>query len=98
MLRFLWNGIKDSGGKLQRCSYSLAAMMQHPVGTVTVYARDRRFSEEVRAAFTVENDTDLMADYFDKDRFLVTPDHPLYTQVQAAVAKREAHYNRRFPD
>jgi hypothetical protein len=94
-LRFFWNGIKAGDGKLQPCSYSGAELLHSPAGTITIYAK-RSFSAEVRQSFTVENDTDSMTDYFEHDRIRVRPNHPLYPQVKAALAAREAHYSKRF--
>lgn len=98
-LRFFWNGIKVGTGKIQRCSYSLGALLRHPAGTITIYGKEYwpGFSAEVRAAFTVENDSDLQTDYFEKDRIRVTPDHPLYSEIRAAWEAHEAHYAKRFP-
>lgn len=103
MLKFYWNGIKENGGKLQRAHYSRGGLANHPEGTITIYARDYGpFSAEVRQAFKVENDTDIMTDYFDKDTIRVEPAHPLYQQVKTAhdaqrahSAKREAKWNER---
>jgi hypothetical protein len=95
-LRFFYNGIKGSDGKLQKVNYSEGALLNHPEGTITIYARDYiRFSAEVREAFTVENNSDSMTDYFEQDRIRVVPSHPLYAQVKAAVEKRKAHFARR---
>jgi hypothetical protein len=95
-LKFKWNGIKASDGKLQRAFYSDGALLNSPAGTITIYGRDYKpFSAEVREAFKVENDSDGMTDYFETDRIRVTPAHPLYSQVQAALVAREAHYAKR---
>lgn len=90
---FYWNGLKDAkGAKLQKAYYSDGALTRHPAGTLTIYARDyAHFSAQVHAAFTVENDSDLMTDYFDRDRIRVIPTHPLYPQVRAAFEAQEAH-------
>lgn len=97
-LRFFWNGIKVGTGKLQRCFYSLGALLHHPPGTITIYGkRYRPFSEEVHRAFVVEDNTEYVSDYFDNEHMRVTPDHPLYGQVKAAWQAREAHYAKRFP-
>ncbi len=94
-LRFYWNGIKASDGKLQRCSYSGGPYIGHPDGTITVYSKDyRRFSQEVREAFTVENGTDTQTDYFENDRFRVQPGHHLYDAVRDAMKAGEAHRDR----
>lgn len=95
-LRFFWNGIKGSDKKLQRVFYSDGALMNSPAGTITIYGRDyRSFSAEIRDAFKVENDSDMMTDYFEQDRIRVTPDHPLFDQVKIALQAREAHYAKR---
>lgn len=97
MLKFFWNGIKDSGGKLQRCHYSKGALKHHPDGTFTIYAKDYGpFSEEIRQNFTVENDTEIITDYIMKDHIRVMPDHPLYPDVYAAWKKRESRYASRI--
>jgi len=89
-LRFYWNGIKAGDGKLQRCSYS-----SYQDGTITVHAKDyRRFSQEVRQAFTVENGTDTMTDYFENDRFRVQSGHHFYDVISAAMKAGEAHRER----
>jgi hypothetical protein len=94
-LKFLWNGIKANGGKLQSASYSTGRLTGYPEGTITIYAnRYRRFSVEVCEAFEVQNDTDSCSDYFEGDRVRVTPDHPLYAQVKAAALANEAHYDK----
>lgn len=96
-LRFFWNGIKGSDKKLQLAWYSGGELLNHPAGTITIYARDYvGFSKEVHAQFTVENNTDSMTDYFEKDRIRVTPTHALYAQVQGALAAHTAHFDKRF--
>lgn len=100
-LKFFWNGIKGLDGKLQKASYSDGQLLNHPSGTLTIYAGTRgnagcsRFKADVRQAFAVENDSDSMTDYFESDRIRVTPDHPLYAAVKAAMEARTAHYANR---
>lgn len=96
-LKFLWNGIKVNGGKLQKASFSMpgsyAPWSGLPEGTITIYAKgSRRFSAEIGEAFEVQNDTDYMTDYFESDRIRVKPDHPLYVQVLAAVKASDEHH------
>ena len=91
---FYFNGIKDGkGSKLQKAWFSLGGLTsKYPAETITIYARDYcRFSEKVRACFSVQNDTDTMTDYFDSDRIRVIPSHPLYPAVQAAMRAQDAH-------
>jgi len=92
-LRFFWNGIKVGKGKLQRVFYSGGEYLNHPSGTIAIYAREHTpFSPEIRAAFTVKNDSDGMIDYFETDSIKVHPDHPLYQKVKDALDARNAHY------
>lgn len=95
--KFLWNGIKVNGGKLQKASFSLprcyTAESGLPVGTITIYAKNYSgFSAEVWEAFDVRNDSDGMTDYFETDRIRVKPDHPLYSQALAAVKASDEHH------
>ena len=97
-LKFYYNGIKENGGRLQLCSYTDGKLLHHPEGTITIYGkRYRDFSDGVRAAFTVENNTELETDYFENDRIRVTPDHPLYPQVRDAFLKYAARVAARRP-
>jgi len=95
MLKFFYNGIKASDGKLQKCSYSKG--YSHDPQAITIYARNyNRFCKEIRAQFTVENNTDSMTDYFEEDRIRVNADHPLYAQVAAAEAQKAARWEKRM--
>lgn len=92
-IKFLWNGIKVNGGKLQPACYSIGPLTNYPEGTITIYARNyRRFSVEVGEVLEVHNDSDCMTDYFENDRIRVTADHPLYPAVLAASQACDAHY------
>ncbi len=96
MLKFFYNGIKGETGKLQRCFYSNGALLRHPEGTITIYSREySHFSADIQAAFDVENDSDCMTDYFEKDRIRVMPSHPLYPQVLAALKLMEARSEKK---
>ena len=94
-LRFFWNGIKGTDGKLQKCSYSAGTYTEAsriPAGTITIYGKDyKRFSSEVCAAFEVKNDGDPYTDYVVDDTIRVTPSHPMFSLVRAAFDKSEAH-------
>lgn len=96
MLKFYWNGIKENGGKLQRAWYSYGNLLNYPAETITIYGRDyASFSPEIQKAFTIENDSDMMTDYFEQDRIRVRPDHPLYAEVFATYQKAQTHSNAR---
>ena len=93
-IRFFWNGIKGSDGKLQPAQITNGAYYNLPAGTITIYAKKYSgFSEEVRAAFgSIENNSDSQTDYFETDKIRVVPTHPLYAAVKAAADKRDARY------
>jgi hypothetical protein len=93
-LRFFWNGIKGSDGKLQSAIYSDGELLRYPAGTISIYAKSR-FEGDVKTHFTVENDSDMMTDYFEPDRIRVAPSHPLYAQVKQACEARKAHYGQK---
>lgn len=93
-LRFFWNGIKTKSGKLERCSYSKGALINHPnEEIITIYAKDyNSFSADIRACFHVTNDSDGYSDYYDNDKLRLLPNHPLYPQVIMAFAAQEEYY------
>lgn len=92
-IKFFWNGIKGADGKLQRAWYSDGPWNNLPSDCITIYARNyRRFSKEVAEAFAIENNTDLMTDYFENDKIRVFPTHALFADVKAAVVKAKAHH------
>lgn len=92
--KFVWNGIKVNAGKLQKARYmgNYTPASGLTAGTITIYARDYRFSREVWETFDVVNDSDIMTDYFEKDVIRVKPDHPLYAQVLKACKACDEHY------
>ena len=93
MIKFYYNGVREDG-KLNRCYFSKGPYRLESGlvdETITIYARDSRFGKEMRELFVVENDTDIMTDYFEDDRVSVSPDHPLYARVNAAWEKSRAH-------
>ena len=96
---FYWNGIKDAKGeKLQKCWYSphKSVTGKYPAGTISITARNyARFSKLVAECFQVENDSDVMTDYFDYDRIYVIPTHPLYPAAKAALDANTAHYAKK---
>ena len=99
-LRFFWNGIKGTDGKLQKCSFSTGTYTEAssiPAGTITIYGKYyKRFCSDVKAVFEVKNDTDSQSDYFVDDTIRVTPSHPMFSLVRAAFDKSEAHNAQRY--
>lgn len=53
--------------------------------TIKIRSRKSRFPAEVRAAFTIENNSDSREDYFEGDSIRITARHPLYAAVKAAA-------------
>lgn len=43
------------------------------------------FPAEVREAFALENNSDMMTDYFEADSIRLLPGHPCYDAVRAVV-------------
>jgi hypothetical protein len=88
----MWNGIKVDG-KLFKGWYSMGQLRNYPQGTITIYASEYdRFP--IIEGLQVQNDSDSMTDYFEKDRIRVTPDNPHYEAVKAAYEKRQAHIDK----
>jgi hypothetical protein len=94
MLKFFYNGLKASDGKLEKAHYSAGPYTPESGlsdDTISITAREyMRFSAEIQAAFVVVNHTDTMSDFFDKDRIRVTSSHALYPQVKAAYLAQQA--------
>ena len=86
-IKFFYNGIKINGeNKLIRCFYSLDNSTRESGPCVTIYAKG--YGAELPGdLFAVENDTDIMTDYFDTDSATLTPAHPLYHYARAAALK-----------
>jgi hypothetical protein len=97
MLKFFYNGIKDSSGQLYKAWYSTGRLIGHVEGTITIYAKNYGgFSVEISQHFNIENDTDSQTDYFDVDIIRVIPSHPLYHAVLEAAQKQEDRNAKRY--
>lgn len=86
VIKFMYNGIKVDG-KLYRAHYSkggYTAQSKIPKGTITIYARDYDDFPQIEG-LQIENNSDGMTDYFEKDRIRVTPDNKYYNEVLRAV-------------
>ncbi|MDR3361853.1 MAG: hypothetical protein LBO64_03295 [Desulfovibrio sp.] len=99
VVKFFWNGIKVDG-KLYRAVYDMMRGSQKfPDGTITVYRRG--YDETPRIpGLTVENDTDVMTDYFSADTIRILPDSPFYPAASRALeqyaARRKERAMRRY--
>lgn len=92
-VKFVWNGIKVDG-KLHRAWYSVGNLVNYPADTVTIYCRDYDPLPKING-LNVENDTDLMTDYFEKDRVRVLSSNPHYPAIMEAIKKMNEHNNKR---
>jgi hypothetical protein len=86
-IKFFWNGMKVNGNKeLIKCRFS----MYDEDDQVTIWAED--YGNAIPAdIFSVDNETDIYTDYFDKDSAVVEPDHPLYAYARAAALSAKLH-------
>lgn len=94
MIRFFYNGLKSGDcKKLQKAFYS-----EYENGIICVHAEGYdSFSKEVCDQFAIINKTDIMTDYFEKDRFQISPAHPLYNAAKKAMLQNSLKYfTRRF--
>ena len=92
-MRFMYNGIKDdSTGKLYKGYYSIGPWNTLPEGTITFYAKGYdNLSKLLHPLFSVENETDIQTDYFEKDKIRVQPDNPMYNMVLQAYIAQQDH-------
>lgn len=99
-IKFYYNGIKDEkGAKLQKAHYSKGDLLNYPKDTITIYEEVRcyvPFSKKVKELFEVENNSDVMTDYFETSCIRVVPTHPLYNEVNEAWKKQEARAKARY--
>jgi hypothetical protein len=51
--------------------------------TIKLRAKKGYFPTEVKAAFSVENNSDILTDYFEGDSMRLLPGHPLYDLAAA---------------
>jgi hypothetical protein len=88
-MKFQVHGIKTALG-LEKAWYMISDLADGRK-CITVCADGyKAFSGEIRDAFAVENDSDIMTDYFVKDSFRVFPEHPLFREVAEGFRKKLA--------
>ena len=82
--QFTSNGIRTPSGDYTSVFYSL-----NDDGSVNVSSRDYGGTLRFLATETdkVQNDTDTMTDYFDKDSITVSASNPYYKQIKRAALK-----------
>lgn len=100
-IRFFSNGIRINGAReLCKVFYSVDNRCDGKE-CVTIYERSDNYHQRIPSdLFCIENDTDIMTDYFDNDSAEVFPDHPLYPFIRAAALqmklKQEEPYAQRL--
>jgi hypothetical protein len=78
----------DNGPRV-RCWYSRGSLRTAP-DAVTIYAKTYCDNlSDVFPADRVENDTDTMTDYFEKDRVRILPGDPLWDEACAMAAAKK---------
>lgn len=90
MLKFMYNGIKLNG-KLYKGNYSKGGYTKQSGisnDTITIYARDYEDFPKIEG-LQVQNNSDSMTDYFEKDRIRVAPTNQYYSLVYEAWEKQE---------
>ena len=95
MLKFMYNGIKKDG-KLYKGSYSKGGYTRESNianDTITIYARDYEDFPKIEG-LQVQNNSDSMTDYFEKDRIRVAPTNQYYSLVNEAWEKQEMKRNK----
>lgn len=89
-VKFFWNGLKVNG-EFHKCYYSggpYTAASGLPEGTITMYAANCKRIPRI-PELNIENDTDIMIDYFESDRIRILPGSPLYNEAKKALRAHE---------
>ena len=91
-LRILAHGLRVNGAKmLVKCWYSIAG------DKTQIYARS--YSDKLpRDILPVQNDTDIMTDYFDEDSATLSADHPLYPFFRTAAIREKLAFAKKAPE
>lgn len=91
-VKFFWNGLKVNG-EFHKCYYSsgpYTAASGLPEGTITMYAANYKRIPRI-PELNIENETDIMIDYFESDRIRILPNSPLYNEAKKALRAHEIH-------
>lgn len=85
IIKLLKKGIKINGEYFS-CFYS--SSKNNLNGKATIYIKGYKdLPVEAYRELTVENNTDTMTDYFEKDRIRIAPDNPLFNQVEKLATR-----------
>lgn len=84
-IRFLKKGIRVNG---QYYPVHYSSARNNLQGNITVYLKTYDIlPDEAYKELCVENRTDLMTDYFEKDRIRIGPDSPYFKIVEQLLVK-----------
>lgn len=74
-------------GKRAGVTYAGPGGWVEGVDPTTIKIRPKKYSfpREIAQAFAIENNSDSMTDYFEKDCIRITSAHPLYAQIKEAA-------------
>ena len=79
-IKFLKKGIRVNGD-YYACHYSPSR--NNINGNATVYLRGyKRLPQEAHSFLKIENDTEIITDYIEKDRIRIAPTSPYFEQVE----------------
>jgi hypothetical protein len=88
-IKFLYNGVKVDGvlyrGRYSKGPYNEFSKL--PKGTITIHAKDYTTEFPKFEGVTVENNSDSMTDYFEKDIMRILPGSPYYSAANEALLK-----------
>lgn len=95
-VKFVWNGIKIDGeffkGHYYSGPYTEASKL--PDKTITIYIHGYKSLPEIDG-LNVENDSDIMTDYFEEDRVRIFPNTQYYEDACKAAKACEIHSAKR---
>jgi hypothetical protein len=96
-VKFFYNGVRIDG-VLFRVSYSLGPYNEAsnlPKGTITMYEKDYKDFPRIEG-ITVVNDSDPVTDYIERDKILIYPNSPYYSDARRAIEKHNERIKVRF--
>ncbi len=89
MTRMMKKGLKDGNGNYSPAWYShCMAYGKDTREVVVIYAKEYDgFSAEMKKDFDVLNSTDMMTDYFEKDRIVLEVSNPRFAEAKQRTIK-----------
>lgn len=90
-VKFMYNGIKIDG-KLIKGFFNKGEYLN---GALYCFYADSYYCPELRAAFAVKNDSDIMTDYHEKEKIYFYPGDKNLDDVERAWQKKEERRMRK---